>query len=269
MSCVPSIALNSGFNIPAIGFGTFGFSRNDVGEAVQCAIEVGFRHIDCAMSYNNEEEVGAAISKSLSSQCLAREDLFITSKVCNYVRSACELSLKHLGLNYLDLYLIHFPAAFHEKPGKNYDVCDPCTVEYECQSLEETWKAMECLVAEGLVKSIGVSNFNTKQLDRIISVASIMPAVNQIEVSVDLLNTKLIEYCHSKGIQVEAFVCCGACRKTMTPRLEEPFVKEIAAAHNKTAAQVLLRHALQRGLVVLSRGVTPAAIKSNFDVSQG
>uniref|UniRef100_A0A5K3FMJ0 Aldo_ket_red domain-containing protein n=1 Tax=Mesocestoides corti TaxID=53468 RepID=A0A5K3FMJ0_MESCO len=98
------------------------------------------------MSYNNEEEVGAAISKSLSSQCLAREDLFITSKLWSNnhapkdVRSACELSLKHLGLNYLDLYLIHFPAAFHEKPGKNYDVCDPCTVEYECQSLEETWK---------------------------------------------------------------------------------------------------------------------------------
>uniref|UniRef100_A0A5K3FNR7 Aldo_ket_red domain-containing protein n=2 Tax=Mesocestoides corti TaxID=53468 RepID=A0A5K3FNR7_MESCO len=227
------------------------------------------------MIYENEEEIGSGISKALLSKGLAREDLFITTKLwCDKhapedVRPACEQSLKRLGLEYLDLYLIHLPTAFHTKPGEKMNPDGTGNVIFEKQSLENTWKAMECLVAAGLVKSIGVSNFNRKQLDRIMSAGSIVPAVNQIEVNVDFMNTKLIEYCWSKGINIEAYGVLGnpgvmGARKP--PLLEQPFIKKIAAAHNKTPAQILLRHGLQRGLVVLCKSVTPSRLELNFNV---
>uniref|UniRef100_A0A5K3FVL4 Aldo_ket_red domain-containing protein n=1 Tax=Mesocestoides corti TaxID=53468 RepID=A0A5K3FVL4_MESCO len=128
---------------------------------------------------------------------------------------------------------------------------------------------MESLVSVGLVKSIGVSNFNRKQLDRIMKICTIPPAVNQIEVSLNCMNTKLIEYCHSKGIQVEAYAPIGSpgfAKGTIPSLLEEPFVKEIADAHKKTTAQILLRHALQRGLAVICKSITNSRIKSNFEM---
>ncbi|VDD75400.1 unnamed protein product [Mesocestoides corti] len=275
MSAVQHYTLNSGYKIPSVGFGTFAAPVNVVRDAVICAIETGYRHIDCAMFYKNEEEVGAAISKSMASQNLRREDLFITSKLwCDShkpddVRPSCELSLKKLGLEYLDLYLIHWPVSFHTKPGKEFSIDDPDAIEFEEHPLEDTWKAMESLVSAGLVKSIGVSNFNRKQLDRILKICTIPPAVNQIEVSVNCMNTKMIEYCHSKGIQVEAYAPFGSpgvMKGKVLPLFEAPFVKKIADAHNKTTAQVLLRHALQRGLVVLCKSTTESRIKSNFQL---
>uniref|UniRef100_A0A5K3G0T2 Aldo_ket_red domain-containing protein n=3 Tax=Mesocestoides corti TaxID=53468 RepID=A0A5K3G0T2_MESCO len=275
MPAMSSITLNSGFKIPSLGFGTFAIPKDLAEDAVVCAIKAGYRHIDCAMVYDNEEEVGSGISKALLSEGLSRKDLFITSKLwCDKhspkdVRPACEQSLKRLGLEYLDLYLVHFPTAFHAKPSMTFNPFDRDTVEYEEQSLENTWKAMECLVAAGLVKSIGVSNFNRKQVDRVMSVASIVPAVNQIEVNVDCMNTKLIDYCWSKGIHIEAYGVLGNpgfLGTKVPPILEQPYIKEIAAAHNKTPAQILLRHGLQRGLVVLCKSVTPSRIESNFKV---
>uniref|UniRef100_A0A5K3FYE3 Aldo_ket_red domain-containing protein n=2 Tax=Mesocestoides corti TaxID=53468 RepID=A0A5K3FYE3_MESCO len=275
MSVPRYFTLNNGEKIPSIGFGTFAAPANVVGDAVCHAIEIGFRHIDCAMLYENEKEIGAAIAKSMKLRGLDRGDIFVTSKLwCdkhspNDVRDSCELSLKHLGLKYLDLYLIHLPTAFHTKPGKKFDGYDRNAIVYENQSLEETWKAMEGLVAAGLVKSIGVSNFNGKQVDRILAVCSIKPVVNQIEVSVNCMNRKLIEHCQSKNIQVEAYAPIGSpgvMGGKIPSLLEEPFVKKIATAHKKTPAQVLLRHALQRNLVVLCKSVTPSRIESNFDI---
>ncbi|VDD77817.1 unnamed protein product [Mesocestoides corti] len=270
-----NVILNNGNSMPSLVFGTSD-PENAVGDAVVCAIETGYRHIDCAMFYKNEEEVGAAISKCLTSQNLKREDLFITSKLwCDShkpddVRPACELSIQKLGLDYLDLYLVHWPVSFHAKPGRVLNVDDPDTIEFEEHPLEKTWKAMESLVSVGLVKSIGVSNFNRKQLDRIMKICTIPPAVNQIEVSLNCMNTKLIEYCHSKGIQVEAYAPIGSpgfAKGTIPSLLEEPFVKEIADAHKKTTAQILLRHALQRGLAVICKSITNSRIKSNFEVT--
>ncbi|VDD78495.1 unnamed protein product [Mesocestoides corti] len=248
MSVPRYFTLNNGEKIPSIGFGTFA-PANVVGDAVCHAIEIGFRHIDCAMLYENEKEIGAAIAKSMKLRGLDRGDIFVTSKVCT--RCVQRLSLKHLGLKYLDLYLIHLPTAFHTK-----------NMESNLQQ-----RAMEGLVAAGLVKSIGVSNFNGKQVDRILAVCSIKPVVNQIEVSVNCMNRKLIEHCQSKNIQVEAYAPIGS--PGIPSLLEEPFVKKIATAHKKTPAQVLLRHALQRNLVVLCKSVTPSRIESNFDVSPG
>ncbi|VDD83742.1 unnamed protein product [Mesocestoides corti] len=250
--------LNNGTKMPLLVFGTSD-PENAVGDVVVCAIETGYRHIDCELFYKNEEEIGAAISECLASQNLKREDLFITSKVFSplisvtaYCCGVIVISQTTYGLPYLDLYLVHWPVSFHAKPGKVLNVDDPDTIEFEEHPLEETWKAMESLVSVGLVKSIGVSNFNRKQLDRIMEICTIPPAVNQIE-----------------GIHVEAYAPIGSpgfVKGTMPSLLEEPLVKAIADAHKKTTAQILIRHALQRGLAVICKIVTNSRIKSNFEV---
>ncbi|KAH9278212.1 1,5-anhydro-D-fructose reductase [Echinococcus granulosus] len=275
MASVPNLTLNSAHGIPQLGFGTFDAPKEVVTEAVEVAIGAGFRHIDCAMFYHNEPEVGTAIAASMKKHNLNREDIFVTSKLwCDKhapgdVRKTCERSIKDLGVQYLDLYLIHWPVSFQHKEGLKFDISNPSCIVYENHKLEDTWKAMEELVFAGLVKSIGVSNFNKRQIERILASCIIPPAVNQVEVNIHWLNTKLIEFCHSKNIQVEAYAPFGSpgfMKGQAKPLLQEENVVEIAHKHKKTPAQVLLRHGLQRGLIVLTKSVTPERIKSNFDV---
>ncbi|VDK46008.1 unnamed protein product [Taenia asiatica] len=270
-----SLHLNSGYKIPQLGFGTFYAPNNVANKVVEMALDVGFRHIDCAMIYGNEKEVGEGMTTAMKKLNLKREDIFITSKVYSYflklsiVRAACEMSIKNLGIDYLDLYLIHFPASFKMKDSVSIATIDPDSVVFEYHKLEDTWGAMEELVHAGLVRSIGVSNFNKRQIERILASCTIPPAVNQVEVNIHLLNTKLIEFCHSKNILVEGYALLGSSgfmKGQVRPMLEEKCVVEIAHKHNKTPAQVLLRHGLQRGIVVLVKSVTPERIKSNFDV---
>ncbi|VDK24473.1 unnamed protein product [Taenia asiatica] len=227
------------------------------------------------MFYDNEKEVGAAIASSMKKHNLKREDIFLTSKLwCDKhapedVRKACKQSVKNFGLQYLDLYLIHFPVSFKLKEGEAFDVNGPNAVTFEYHKLEDTWKAMEEMVAAGLVKSIGVSNFNKRQIECILASCMIPPAVNQVEVNIHCLNTKLIEFCHSKSILIEGYSPIGSpgfIQGKDKPLLQEENVVEIANNHKKTPAQVLLRHGLQRGIVVLIKSVTPERIKSNFDV---
>uniref|UniRef100_A0A0R3WFR1 Aldo_ket_red domain-containing protein n=1 Tax=Taenia asiatica TaxID=60517 RepID=A0A0R3WFR1_TAEAS len=257
-------------------------TKEVVTNAVELAFTAGFRHIDCAMIYGNEKEVGAAIAISMKRLNIKREDIFVTSKLwCDKhapedVHKACEQSCKNLGLQYLDLYLIHFPASFKFKDESSFDINDPNSVVFKYHKLEDTWKAMEELVPAGLVKSIGVSNFNKRQMERILASCTIPPAVNQVEVNINWLNTKLIEFCHSKNIVVEGYSPLGSLgfmnpvyasrRGKVKSLLEDEVVFEIALKHRKTPAQVLLRHGLQRGIVVLVKSVTPDRIKSDFDV---
>ncbi|VDL95819.1 unnamed protein product [Schistocephalus solidus] len=265
----PFLTLNSGYKMPQVGLGTFMAAPNEVENAVLAAIDTGYRHIDCAHIYGNECEVGKALKTRLDDGTIKREDVFITSKLwCNAhrlkdVRPACEESLRKLGLEYLDLYLVHWPVSFNVMP------------------LEETWKVrgMENLVEAGLVRSIGVSNFNKSQIDRILAICKIPPAVNQIEVSVNWLNEKMVEFAHSKGIQITAYAPFGSpgvmlCfplllvyARDAPPLLEEEFVKKIASAHGKTPAQVLIRHAIQRNLIVIPKSKNVKRIEANFDVS--
>ncbi|EUB55282.1 Estradiol 17 beta-dehydrogenase [Echinococcus granulosus] len=262
----PSLLLNSGHKIPQLGFGTFDAPKEVVTEAVEVAISAGFRHIDCAMIYGNEKEVGAAITTSIKRHNLRREDIFpfCDKHAPKDVRAACELSVENFGLQYLDLYLIHFPATFKIKEGVSFNIDDPNSVVFEYHKIEDTWNAMEELVSAGLVKSIGVSNFNKRQIERILASCTIPPAVNQVEVNIHWLNTKLIEFCHSKNILVEGYSPLGC--PGITEYIHEENVIEIARKHKKTPAQVLLRHGLQRGIVVLVKSVTFERIKSNFDV---
>ncbi|KAL7064069.1 hypothetical protein AAHC03_05833 [Spirometra sp. Aus1] len=268
------LSLSSGSKIPQVGFGSFMPKLHEVENPVFWAIDAGYRHIDCARAYQNETEVGRALRRQLDAGTVKREDLFITSKLwgdahrLEDVRPACEESLRKLGLKYLDLYLIHFPVPFKLKEGTQFPVTDPSAFEFEYIPLEETWKGMEELVEAGLVKSIGVSNFNRAQIDRILAVCKIPPAVNQIEVTVNWLNQKLIDYCHSKGIQITAyspFGSPGLIRDVPSP-LEEEYVKKIALVHRKTPGQVLLRHAIQRGLSVVANSSKKERIQANFNV---
>lgn len=270
--------LNSGYKIPRLGFGTFEAAPDIVAGAVDVALSTGYRHIDCAMSYGNEKEVGEAIKTSLKKYNLKREEIFITSKLwCNShapdeVYKACEVSVKSLGLQYLDLYLIHFPGAIKYKEGVPFDIHDPNTFTFENHKIEDTWKAMEGLVSAGLVKSIGVSNFNKRQIERVLSICTIPPAVNQVEVNIHFPNTKLMEFCHSKNIQIEGYAPLGspAYLHRLTGKtkslMEDENVVEIAHKHNRTPAQVLLRHGLQRGVIVLVGCVNSEFIKSDFNV---
>ncbi|KAM7534044.1 hypothetical protein Aperf_G00000116732 [Anoplocephala perfoliata] len=275
MASGPCLQLNNGLMIPQLGFGTFNAEKRLTAKAVKDAFDAGYRHIDTAMIYGNEEEVGQGIAESMKKHGLKRGDFFVTTKLfCDshdpkVVRKACEDSLKRLGLSYVDLYLIHFPVAFRLKEGFSVLSTDPNRLVYEYHKLEDTWSAMEKLIPAGLVKSIGVSNFNKSQIERILKHCKVVPAVNQVEVNLHCLNTKLIEFCRSKNIVIEGYSPLGnpsVFKDLDKPVLELEAVIEIAKKHNVTPAQVLIRHALQRKIVVLAKSVTPDRIRSNFDV---
>ncbi|BHF66690.1 hypothetical protein SprV_0200971200 [Sparganum proliferum] len=241
---------------------------------VAWAIDAGYRHIDCASIYRNELEVGWVLRKKFNDGTVKREDMFITSKLwCDAhrlsdVRPACEESLNRLGLDYLDLYLIHIPVPFKLKKGQTFSPVDSSVFEFENIPLEETWKGMEGLVEAGLVRSIGLSNCSESQIERILAVCKIPPAVNQIEVSVHWLNEHMVNYAHSKGIHIAAYAPLGSPTemKQVPSLLEEEFVKEIAHAHKKSPAQVLLRHAIERGIAAIPHCLSEEGIKENIDI---
>ncbi|KAM7534004.1 hypothetical protein Aperf_G00000117100 [Anoplocephala perfoliata] len=268
----PSLRLNNGHTIPRLGFGTFNVDKEVVSDAIKGAFEAGFRHIDCAPSYENEKEVGQGIAKSMKKFGLRREDIFVTSKLgCDHhdpkdVRKACEESLRNLGLDYLDLYLIQWPVPFH---FKKFDANDPTCLIFDEHRIEDTWSEMEKLVTAGLVKSIGVSNFNKRQVEHIIRYGKIVPAVNQVEVNLHWLNTKLIEFCQSKNIQIVGYSILGTptfLKNQANPILHLKAVGEIAKVYNVTPVQVVVRHGLQRNIAVLVTSVITEEIRSGYDV---
>jgi len=263
--------LNSGGELPALGFGTLVSDRAETRNATKAAIEVGFRHLDCAERYRNEEEVGLALKDLFANGTVRREDLFVTTKLWNNnhrperVKPALQASLNRLGLDDVDLYLMHTPFAF--QPGDDQDPRDihGAVVYDDGVTIEETWAAMESLVDEGLSRAIGLSDISADGTRRIVETARITPAVVEVESHPYHPQWELHEFCKAAGIVVLAFAPLG---HAMEPRLlDDPLIVTIAREVGKTPAQVLLAWGIQRGTAVLTSSVRTGRISENFDVT--
>jgi 2,5-diketo-D-gluconate reductase A len=242
-SLVPSITLNNGVEIPQLGFGVFQVDPAETKRITLDALEVGYRHIDTAEMYRNEAGVGQAVRES----SLDRSDIFVTSKLNNQfhepdqVRSAFQGTLDALDIGYVDLFLIHWPL-----PTSGVDYLD-------------TWKAMEGLLDGGLVRAIGVSNFQVAHLERIINGASVVPAVNQIELHPYLAQNELRDFDRTHDIATEAWSPIARGKV-----LDDPVITAIAAATDRTPAQVVLRWQVQRGEIVFPKSNSRSRIEENF-----
>src|SRR5215469_9367830 len=257
--------------MPAIGFGTLIADATETRNSTRAAMEAGFRHLDCADRYRNEEQVGVAIREAIKAGSLTRGDLFITTKLWNNnhrperVQPAFETSLAKLQVGYIDLYLMHTPYAF--QPGDNQDPKDQNgkVIYDEGVTLIDTWRAMEFLVDGGKCKAIGLSDISVERVREIFESARIKPAVVQVESHPYLPQTELLEFCNSNGLVMEAFAPLGHGIKPGV--LQDPTIVEVAQRVKKTPAQVLLAWAVQRGTAVLTTPKTPDRAKENFDVA--
>jgi aldehyde reductase len=257
--------------IPAVGFGTLIPGAAATLSATRDALAAGFRHFDCAERYRNEREVGQALHAALGAGAVARDDLFLTTKLWNSnhrperVGPAFQASLERLGLDYLDLYLIHTPFAF--QPGDEQDPRDQAgNVIYDrAVTLLETWRAMESLVDGGKCRAIGLSDIGLSELAPLYESARIKPAVIQVEAHPYLPESELLEFCNEKQIVFLAFAPLG--HGIRPGPLEDPIVTAIAARVGKTPAQVLLAWAIQRGTALLTTPKTAEGARENLNIS--
>ena len=255
----------------ALGFGTLIPDPLATKQAITTALEVGFRHFDCAERYRNEQAVGDAMQGMFRAGKIRREDVFVTTKLWNNnhrperVRPAFEASRQRLQVDYVDCYLIHTPFSF--QPGNEQDPRDDHgQVIYDPGvTLVETWRALERLVDEGRCKSIGLSDVSLPQVQDIVDAARIKPAVVEVESHPYLPEWDLLDFCHQHGIVLLAFAALG---HGMEPKLlDDPVINTIAQRVHKTPAQVVLAWAVQRGTALLTTSTTPRRIQENFDVS--
>ncbi|KXT81098.1 aldo/keto reductase [Streptococcus oralis] len=244
--------LNNGVEIPVLGFGTWKVENGEVAyQAVLEALKAGYRHIDTAAIYKNEESVGRVIRDS----GISRQEIFVTTKLWNTnhsydeARQAFEESMEKLGLDYLDLYLIHWP---NPKPLREND-------EWKIRNAE-VWRAMEDLYKEGKIRAIGVSNFLPHHLDALLETARVIPAVNQVRLAPGVYQEEVVDYCRERGILLESWGPFG-----QGELFEQKEVREIAAKHGKSVAQIALAWSLAEGFLPLPKSVTASRIQSNLD----
>jgi 2,5-diketo-D-gluconate reductase A len=243
---VPQIALNSGTSIPQLGFGVFKVDPTDAQRVVEQALEVGYRHIDTAAAYGNEQQVGAAIAAS----GIPREELFITTKLANPdhksgdIIPAFDASLEKLGLGYVDLYLIHWPM-----PDNGLYV--------------QAWRQFERFYGEHSARAIGVSNFLVPHLETLLSATEIVPAVNQVELHPVFQQSELRDYSAEHGIRIEAWGPLGQGKYDL---FGMPAIQQLAASHGRTPAQIVLRWHLQAGNIVIPKSNSVERMRENFEV---
>lgn len=279
-SQVPCRTLSSGDLLPAIGLGTFGsdhVSNREVARAVRAAIDIGYRHIDCAAVYGNERDVGEALYEALAVDAVSREELWVTSKLWNDRHSendvipACKQSLKDLQLDYLDLYLVHWPFPnFHAK-GCDVASRSPDARPYIHEDFMKTWRQMENLVELGFVRNIGTSNMTQAKLELLLRDARIKPVVNEMELHPHFQQADLFQYVSSKGIQPVGFCPIGSPARPErdktsqdTVDTEDPVIVEIAERHGIHPASLCVKWAEQRGQVPIPFSTNPVNMLSNI-----
>lgn len=273
----PLITLKNGTQIPHLGLGTWLSKPEEITEIVKYSIDIGYRLIDCAWVYGNEKEIGEGIQEKITDGTVKREDLCITTKLWNTfheqenVVNACKESLKNLGLDYVDVYLVHWPCA-----QKNTGIFDSklpfdgaVNMEYDYLL---TWKGMEECYELGLAKNIGVANFNSNQVQRIMSYANIKPVIIQIEVNPLLLQKNLVKVCHDHSLQVMAYSPLGSPARTWKKQgdpfldLQDPKLMNIGRKYGKTGSQVVLRYLIQRNVIVIPKSTNRERLKQNLNV---
>ncbi|XP_055625147.1 1,5-anhydro-D-fructose reductase-like [Toxorhynchites rutilus septentrionalis] len=273
-----NINLGNGFSMPAMGYGTYLAKRSQGIELMKLAIDAGYRCIDTAYAYENESEVGEAVRTKIAEGVVKREDLFVTTKLGNpfhhpdHVAEAFKRSFDMLHVDYVDLYLMHSPMGLQFQ-GYEYTDMNPTDSDgnalFSDVDYVETWKAMETLVEAGKVRSLGLSNFNSEQIKRILDIAEVKPVTNQIEVNPGWNQKKLIEFCKGHGITVTAFAPMGRPhRKTYGNKsaLGDAKVLEIGKKYGKTDGQVILRYLIQLGTIPVPYSTKEEHLRQNIDV---
>ncbi len=282
-----TVQLHDGDQLPSVGLGLWKIDNAVTADMVFQAIQVGYRHLDAACDYGNEREAGQGIRKAIQSGLCSREELWVTSKLWNtfhhssHVRPAIERSLSDLGLDYLDLYLVHFPISLRYvdfetryPPGWFHDpnVKEP-RMELEPVPLAETWRAMEEIHAAGLARHIGICNFGCSLLRDLLAYAAVRPSVLQVESHPYLVQPKLLRYCQSERIAYTAFSPLGAgsyvelgMAQAADSVLGTELVQQLAAKHNKTPAQVVLRWGIQRDTAVVPKTSRPERLAENLSL---
>lgn len=270
------IELNSGNRIPIIGLGSWNAKGFSLQNAIVTAVKEGYRHIDTAFVYENEVDVGKALKRVFNSGECTRNDMFITTKLWNthhrsdLVRPACRESLDRLQLDYIDLYLMHTPCAYKEGTGELRPRDESQNIIFSKASYEDTWRQMKKLQQEGLVKNIGVSNFNINQMNNILA-TGIVPSVLQIESHPFLLQRDMERFCRERSIHITAYSPLGSPSRPIVFTgepilLANETIGDIARKHYKTSAQILLRYQIQKGHSAIPKAVREDHIKENFDI---
>lgn len=278
---VPFKTLSNGAKIPVIGLGTFGsdnYSNDQIAQAVKFAIELGYRHIDCASVYGNEKEIGEVLSELIGNGTVKREELWITSKVWNDMHGegdvikSCRQSLADLQLEYLDLYLVHWPFPNYHAPGCDGDARNPNSKPYIHEEYMVAWRQMEQLVEMGLVKSIGTSNMTIPKMELLLKDARIKPVVNELELHPHFQQPELFDYLIDNNIQPIGYSPIGSPKRperdrtaTDTVDIEDPVIVAVAERLGLHPAVVCLKWGIQRGEVVIPFSVTPSKITSNIE----
>ncbi|KAI9853105.1 MAG: NAD(P)H-dependent D-xylose reductase (XR) [Thelocarpon superellum] len=285
-SSVPTVKLNTGHQMPLVGFGLWKVRKDTCADQVYNAIKVGYRLFDGACDYGNEREAGEGVARAIKDGLVKRDDLFLVSKLWNsfhdheQVEAACKKQLSDWGISYFDLYIVHFPISLkYVDPSVRYPpewTYDGKKVVAGTATIQETWTAMERLYDSKLARSIGISNFSGSLIMDLFRYARVRPAVLQIEHHPYLVQPNLTEYARSEGLAITAYSSFGPQsfleldfkKASATPLLfENPSVASIAAKHGKTPAQVLLRWSTQRGIAVIPKSNDPERLQQNLHVT--
>ncbi|SEJ62470.1 alcohol dehydrogenase (NADP+) [Cyclobacterium xiamenense] len=272
------VTFENGDQMPMLGLGTWKSAPGEVYQAVLWALEAGYRHIDCAAVYQNEKEVGNALKKAFGEGLVKREEVFVTSKLWNnahekdQVAEGLKRTLSDLQLDYLDLYLVHWPVSLKTHvmfPEKGEDF-----LNYEQVPLADTWAGMEALKRAGKARHIGVSNFNQKKITEVLESCQVTPEMNQIELHPYLPQNELVTFCKENGLQVTAYSPLGSADRPKARKkaddpvlLEHPLFRKLAEKHEATVAQVLIAWSLHRDIVVIPKSVNKERIHQNLQAA--